>query len=728
MPRRRAAPGLLVLVVACTAGAQTLPSGGGATGASQQRFRDLVAVVEGQNTVQARRTATIELLRQGWPEAPRRLATILTSGAKPARLAVTLALSESREFLDESLVEPLIGVLRDDDPELRTAAAAALAAFGDSATISRLETLLVDEKQPAAARTAAIDALGRMTAQQAVAVLMNAVSRPEFPFRRAALSAIERATAQGFGGDFAAAEAWWRENGGVSSPVWMELQISRLVRQNDATSRRMRDLEVRLAGVARESYLRATEGDRPALLAAYLADTSDVVRLAGLELLQTQLTDGKPVSDEIAARARALIDSPEDIVRAAAIRTVTSLRSPADAPRFLQMLSTETSREVRVALIYALGYVGDASVIGTLVPILSWPESAAVDEAVTALGRLAERPGVLDADSREIVARALLNRYAQPGDLPLASRRELLRAMTRLADGRFRPIFLEALDTAAPKELRLQALRGIAAIIPPAENGAAAASTSAPAITRSAAADVLAPLVADADLPLRRLAIETLGPLAQSDAHFQALISRLSSAQEPDESVRQAAWKSFSAALLARRWTDAAAQIDRLPVDLPDRSQRTLELLSEFEKSRSSATANRAELGGIRTRLAAQRALAGQIPEAIQAATAAIDDLLAAKSPDVARAAAELLRIALLNDRYDDATAALLAPARTGVGVQTLWEAVRSEVEPRLRGEARARAIETLKFFREKPPAPLPDAIAKDITALIDSASAVKTP
>lgn len=727
MPRRRTAPGLLVLVVVCMAGAQSLPSGGGATGASQQRFRDLVAVVEGQNTVQARRTATIELLRQGWPEAPRRLATILTSGAKPARLAVTLALSESREFLDESLVEPLVGVLRDDDPELRTAAAAALAAFGDSATISRLETLLVDEKQPAAARTAAIDALGRMTAQQAVAVLMNAASRPGFPFRRAALSAIERATAQSFGGDFAAAEAWWRENGGVSSPVWMELQISRLVRQNDATLRRMRDLEVRLAGVARESYLRATEGDRPALLAAYLADTSDVVRLAGLELLQTQLTDGKPVSEEIAARARALIDSPEDIVRAAAIRTVTSLRSSADAPRFLQMLATETSREVRVALIYALGYVGDASVIGTLIPILSWPESAAVDEAVTALGRLAERPGVLDPDSRETVARALLNRYTQPGDLTLTSRRELLRAMTRLADGRFRQIFLDALDTASPKELRLQALRGLAAIIPPAENGAAA-STSAPAITRSAAADVLAPLVADADLPLRRLAIETLGPLAQSDAHFQALIGRLSPAQEPEESARQAAWKSLSAALLARRWTDAAVQLDRLPVDLPDRSQRTLELLSEFEKSRASATANRAELGGIRTRLAAQRALAGQIPEAIQAATAAIDDLLAAKSPDVARAATELFRIAVLNDRYDEAIAALLAPSRTGVEVQALWEAIRSDVEARLRGEAKPRAIETLKLVREKPPAPFPSSVVGEISALIDSAAATRQP
>lgn len=727
---------LLSILLACAGNAQSVPTTHSsapatrpATPANQQRFLDLVAIIEQQNTIQARRTATMELLRQGWPETPRRLATILTSGAKPAKLAVMLGLAESREYLDEQLAEPVVNLLRDDDPELRAAAAQALATFGDPKTIEKLGALLMDDKQSNAARAAAIDALRRMTAQEAVAVLMRAVADPDFPLRPAALAAVQRATAQSFNGDYAAALDWWKSAATLDKAKWLELQISRLVHQNDAAARRMRDLETRLAALARESYLRVAEADRPAVLAAYLADPSDVVRLAGLDLLQTQLTDGKTASDDIAARARALIDSPEEAVRAAAIRTVTNFRAATDARRFVEMLATEPSREVRLALIYALGYVGDASAVAPLIAITTSDESDAADEAVVALGRLAERPNVLDGAEREAVANLLLARTSRKDDLAPASRRELLRAMTRLADPRFRQVFVSALAPDMPKDVRLQAIRGLAAITPASDTGASPAST-APAADRAATADALVPLAADADPAVRRLAIETLGPLARTDAQFQALLSRLSPAQESEESIRAADWKAVSTALVARQWSDAAGRIEKIPADFPDRTQHTIELLVEFEKSRvANGNANaRGELGDIRMHLAAQRALAGKIGDAVQSYLAAIDDLLAAKSPEAARAATELFRLALLNNRYSDAVAVALAPSHTGVELPALWSAVKSDVESRLRGESKGETLEALKALRSKPPAPLPNDMAGEIDALTRSAAATTQP
>jgi hypothetical protein len=91
-----------ILAVALAAGAVAAPVAqnppndtlaGGVT-LDQQRFNDLLILIEGQNSPQARRAGARELLRQGWPETVPQLSAILRGPDRPAKIAVARALSD----------------------------------------------------------------------------------------------------------------------------------------------------------------------------------------------------------------------------------------------------------------------------------------------------------------------------------------------------------------------------------------------------------------------------------------------------------------------------------------------------------------------------------------------------------------------------------------------------------------------------------------------------------
>src|SRR5262245_24901484 len=333
--------------------------------ADQQRLTDWVALIEGQNTPQARLTGARELLRTGRIESYRRLVGILTGSNRPARIAVALALADQPSMSDSVFVAPLVALFSDDDADTRQAVAAAIAK-GGAMVIPRLAELLTDAQQPLIVKLSAIDALGRMTQRGAIAVLVDALADPASPLCKAALAALERATAQDFQNDPSRALRWWEDTRSIDAASWQQLQIDRLVHQSGTLSQRVRELESRLATAQRDGFFRAAESERTALLATFLADPLDVVRLLGLDLVQTQLTEGKPPAPETVAKVRELLTTADARVRAAAVRCVASLRDPADAERFAQMLATETNSDGRQALVYGLGYVGGSEVVPPL--------------------------------------------------------------------------------------------------------------------------------------------------------------------------------------------------------------------------------------------------------------------------------------------------------------------------------------------------------------------------
>src|SRR5262245_31329955 len=310
---RLCAFGLLTALLSVSAIAQSPTD---AEGDHAQRLADLVALIEGPNTPQTRRTGARELLRRDWPEIPERINAILAGANRPARLAIALALAEAPEQIHETYLDPLIAMLRDDDADSRASAAAALAATGNENVIRRLEGVLAQADAPLPAKLATIESLGHMTRRGAIAVLVSLTADLTSPLCRPALEALERATAQNFGDDPTRAAAWWKEMADKPLSEWNEIQIDRLVRQADASSKRIREMETRLTAVLRDAYLRAAETDRGGILGSYLSDPAEVIRLLGLELVQTQLGEGRTLGAEVAARCRSLMSAGEPAVRA----------------------------------------------------------------------------------------------------------------------------------------------------------------------------------------------------------------------------------------------------------------------------------------------------------------------------------------------------------------------------------------------------------------------------
>ena len=76
-----------------------LPATQPALPSNEDRLNGLLALIEGQNSGEVRRTVARELLLQQWEATPGRLAGVLGSDNGPARIAVALTLAELPRFL-----------------------------------------------------------------------------------------------------------------------------------------------------------------------------------------------------------------------------------------------------------------------------------------------------------------------------------------------------------------------------------------------------------------------------------------------------------------------------------------------------------------------------------------------------------------------------------------------------------------------------------------------------
>ena len=697
-----------------------------------QRFSDLLAVVLGNNSPQARRTAARELLLLGRPETTGRLVAILQGPDPTAKVAVALALAEAPQAFTSAYVDPLLTMLSDSEAEVRRAAAQCLAAGSGDEVIRALGALARSPAQTLTARLAAIEALGMMTQREAAEALVATLSDESAAITGPALEALGRATALDFQGDLQAARAWWEGARGLTTAEWQRMQIQRLVQQSRVREQRLRELEQRLAHALRDNYLRAPEADRPLLLNGLLADASANVRQVGVELAQSQLAEGKPLAPDIAARLRALLSEPEPRLRAAAVRAVAALRDPADAERFLDMLAAERAGPVREALVNGLGYVGTGAAVSPLLAVAAGGDATLAPEAITALGRLAER-GVLDAAARPAVVAALSERMAATPSGERVMRERLLWAMSRVADPGFASCFLAALNTPDAPAIRLAAVRGIAVLADPRTarpNGnAAPGATSGPSPATSSAAvdqreliDALVLVTGDPDPGVRRAAVETLAQLAVGDPHLEALWNRLSSDQEPDEEIRVAAWRGAVRLLARRPLEEVAGWLERLPGDQTTRHQHAVELLQAVEQQLAAGANSRAALGQVRSRLAAEQAALGQIDQALSSYLTALADLHAGQSKELARVAAEAVRLALFSGRYSQEVATALVQSCPGLDGQALWEAIRDDVQRRLQPEQAELAAGMLLALRDYPPASMPADTQRAIDEMLQAA------
>jgi len=709
---KTAACSILLVLVAALSAAQETTSGPTtrAVPTTQERLNDLFGLIEGQNSPEVRRTGARELLVQRWAEAPPRLVTLLSGTNNPAKMAVAAALAELPQFLEPTYVSPLIAMLGDEEPDVRTTAGVALAAYRDGGVTPRLRRLALDAEQPRRARLAAVNTLGLMTQREAIDALAEALADPDPAIARAALAALEQATAMSFNEDIAAARKWAEESRALSLESWRQLQVERLVRNNLELRRRLESVEARLAKVLEAGFLRATDAERVTALAGYLADSSSTIRLLGLRLAQKHLEQGKTLPAELSGRIRDLMDSGEPREQAAAARAVASFRESRDADRFLALLKTARNIEVRLAVINGLGYVGTAPAVEPLLTVLGESDEQAATEAAAALGRLAERD-VVDSQARDTLVEALLDAFRRTKPTQVALRERVLSAMGRVADPRFGPAFAAALNQTEAIAVRQAAARGIADLNDPQ------------------LADALATAVSDPDAGVRKTAVETLALLGATEKHLQALWARLSPAQETDEAIRQAAWRGVLDMLSKRPVDEVEAWLARLPGSERERTEQTLDLLQRLVKAAQEAsTEDPQRLGILRARLAAVQARLGQATDAVAEYLKALGNLRTAKSAAAQRVELELLRCALVEGKYDASVAAAMAGGRPAADPDALWQAIKAEVEPRLTADAAALALAMLEAVERHPPGTLAPKALEELQQLRERALKLKRP
>lgn len=663
-----------------------------------KRLNDLVALIEGQNSPEVRRTGVQELLAQAWPETAPRLAAILGGANDPAKAAIASVLAQWPKYLDPLYVDPLLAMLAAENADLQTAAGRALAAYPNGDVIPRLRAQALATDRPARARLGAIFALGLMPQRSALDSLAAVLGDADADVVAAALRAFQQATAMEFEEDPAAAQRWWAEMAALSDQDWQRFQIERLVRSNGDLRAQLQAVEHRLMRVLEANFQRAPDAERATLLAEYLADDSLSMRLLGLRLTQRHLAEGKPLDSllpETYARIRALLSSAVPREQEAAVQTVTTFRDPADAQRFIDLLVATQHRAVRLALINGLGYVGDGPATQALLGVLEGADPKCTTEAVAALGRLAER-GALHDDALAAVVAALQNVFAHTDPTQVALRERVLWAMGNVADPSFGAAFAKALDASEAVAVRQAAVRGIAVLKDPK------------------LADALADAASDPDVRVRKTAIETLAQLGSSERHLQALWDRLANPPETEEAIRQAAWRSALALIEKRPPAEIDTWIDRLGGDAASRGPRALELLERLLRIvESTDPVDSGRVGEVRARIAAQHAALQHDNEAIDAYVKALNELHGARPEAAQQAALQLLRLALATNRYNPAIAEAVHLANPGPSGEAVWGIIKGELEPRLNEQGAPQVLTVLDVLEANPPGEWsPDALA----------------
>lgn len=692
---------LTILLLACTGRAAVAQTPDAATQTATQpvtqtapsnleRLNEQVALLEDpRNPPETRRAIARNLLLDHWPETPNRLATLLGGSNAPAKIAVARALSELPQYLDASYIDPLIALLGDQDADVRASAGSALAASHSASVVPRLRDRALDRDQPRQTRLGAIGALGQMIEREAIDALAEALNDPDAGIASAALDGLQRAAAIDVGDDRDAALQWWEATRSLSDEAWHRQQVERLVQKDRETRARLNAIESRLFKVLEANFQKSTDAERAAQLADYLADPTPGLRQLGLMLVQKHLGEGKPLDSlpkDVVARVREMLSSKLPAEQAAAVRTVASFRKPEDSAVFEDMLKTSKSRDVRLALINGLGYLGDDACVPTLLGALKGAEPETATEVFAALGRLAERDAVTDATRASIVA-ALNDAFAHTAGTQAAMRERILWAMGNVADPSFGPALAAGLDRAEAIAVRQQAVRGIAILKDPK------------------LADALANAVNDADVVVRQTAVDTLASIGSSDRHLQALLSRVSSPPETDEGVRQSAWRGALNLIATRPEKEVDGWLNRLPGDDRQRAQRTAEVLQRLIRlAEGGRNGENGHLCALRTRLGGVLSTLGQWGDALAAYQAALADTQDADTASRVKIAVELLRAALLGGQYDEGVAATLAKIDLSHDADAYWRLIRTEIEPRLVPAEVVTARRMLSDIRRWPP------------------------
>lgn len=589
---------LLLAVCGCAAvaapgEAQTAPTPETLTVQQQTELETLTRQLrDADRTAQTKFEAATILLTRSYPQAHQRLAQFLIGPENtPARLAVAGAIASSG-LTHPQFVEPLLAMIRSEQPELRQAAAGALGAYKDPAVIEQLAALAGDGSAGVDQRLSAISALSRILDRRAVDALITLLDSHDPAVRAATGEALGTLTGiHSFGADPVRWRDWWELNKHKDRQQWLEDLLESLSRQNAQVEAEAGRLRSRLGESLAALYESTAGPDRPGLLMNYLNDPLPAVRLAGLELSLLRVRRDEPLAPDAGQRVRALLDDDDAPVRSAATTLLARLNDPEATNLLLARLEGESSGRVREALVTALGELRAAEAVDALLSALQSEPNGVAVAAARALSRVAESSELPPAQA-DRAAEVLTARFERSNPAQAALREAMLEAMGAFARPAMQPMIAEAL-TDPMATVRLAAVRAAAAVG-----------------TAELAEDVAA-LADDSDRGVRLAVVVALGRMSAAE-FVETILNRTRADVESDPTIRQRAWE-IALSLLAEAPPEQLAHWAERLKDWPNASSYRIRLLTMLLDRLSERPA---EQLAVRVDLAEALLAAGRSPEA----------------------------------------------------------------------------------------------------------------
>ena len=540
-----------ILFSATTAGlpavpvmAQAAAPGESPSDVARHEFDQLRQTLTDPNkSAREREEAARRLLERGANDV---LLDALRSGRAAFQAPVARALAESKNpppvFLDDLLrcFQPQIST------ELAEAASLAAANYRDNAAArDKLRDFILSANVSPRARVPAIRALGTLNDKDTADFLMTVLRGADPQGRISPQLSDAAADALGdmtglteFGRDVGQWDRWWRGQEGKSPDQFL---AERRAEREGSARQAIERLKIATQSIDRmvEDHHRPITDPklRDADVLGYLNDPSPEFRAAGARLVNQDFNAGLPIADSVKERLRELIGDSSPDVRRRVASAIATINDTGAAKSLIAQLQREKIEPVKAALMQALAPTKNVAAVPDLIHFLDDPAFQVSEAAAWALKELGPEIAK-NPDLARQVARALQNTIERTNNTRGADRlREYVtEAMIPLKDPSLVQTLFTLLDWRAGNttpNTRNSAIRALAASDAPQNLKADIAVRLSDSLLR------------DTEKGVRLEAAKALGVVG-GPAQAEALYKAMGAPAEPDEAVREAAWKSLS--------------------------------------------------------------------------------------------------------------------------------------------------------------------------------------
>ncbi len=295
---------------------------------------------------------------------------------------------------------------------------------------------------PDPSRVAIVRALGNVLEQQSAAYLIQLLQDPtnSDSVHKAAAEALGEMTGlQDYGPDLQRWLQWWKDNQNKTPDQWRADLLASRAREDNRLKQHYAQLSSNTRQLVRRLYSATPDDKKEDMLVSYLTDSSSPEnRMAGAQLVTDDFEDNRPISPAVKQHLRQLIGDSDRDVRDAVIEALGNINDQEAAPVLIAQLSRETDSQIRVKIASALGRMNNLAAVPALLDMLDssyYREASAAADALARLGeQLRTTNPALARQATDKLQKILDTKSTDPsaGDL----RANCVRALAEMGDAR----------------------------------------------------------------------------------------------------------------------------------------------------------------------------------------------------------------------------------------------------------------------------------------------------